>query len=417
MKRRILYTISLSLIAIILLIAFGCTSRLETPVLDENSTLIFPPKNIGDISVNITFCRKTNRKTGEPIGAGSAFTIMEKGKVQAIVDIKNRFFHGDKKLLFHIDWIGPDGKSMYLKQIILSPDDSSSTIKSSISILPENREPGEHKFQVYYFRELIAERKFELLPRIDVIDLVEQGFSTDIVLCTKLDKKTGKRIGIDSTFTIKEKGKVRAYYDLVNHSELCDRELLFRFNWIGPNDSSFYNKLVDISPFDSTSIIGSSISISPGKREPGNSTLQLYLFNELIATNKFELLPEPEIIPIKLNTKITLYRKLDKKTGKRVDEGTVFTLKNKRKVRAYIDLKNRQEYIDRKLELQLKWVGPDGESIYRKGINIAAGDLTSEINSSISISPDKRPAGKYRFKLYLFDELIAEKKFVLLQSN
>ncbi len=42
-------------------------------------------------------------------------------------------------------------------------------------------------------------------------------------------------------------------------------------------------------PDDSTSIIKSSISIPPGKREPGKYSFRLYLYDDLIAEKEFEL--------------------------------------------------------------------------------------------------------------------------------
>ena len=409
----ILNKISLSLIIVVFLLGFGCTSRIETPIMDENSTLIYPPKNADDVSVKITFCRKIDKKTGNLVGEGTTFTITNKSKIQAVVELENLFNNGKDELMFHLDWVGPDDKSIFLKRILLSPDDSLSIIKGSISVSAETREPGKYKLKIYYFRELIAEKSFELSPQPQLKELIEKGFSIAITLCRSVEKKSGERIGVDSIFMIKGKSKVRAYYDLPGLVDLGNRELLFYFDWIDQNDSSFYKKQIVIDAEDTTSYIGSSISITPGKREPGNYTLQLYLFNELLAENKFELIPEPEEIPINLNAKITLYRKLDKITGKRVDEGTIFTLKNKRKVRALIDILNRSEYIDRELKLQLEWIGPNGKSFYKKKIVFAPGDPISVINSSISISPDKRQAGEYSFRLFLFKELIAEKKFEL----
>jgi len=267
--------------------------------LDEDSTLIYPPKNADDISVKITLCRKTDKKTGEPVGEGTVFTIMQKGKVQAIVDIKNRFARNNRKLMFHLDWVDPHGKSIYLKRIIRLRDDSSSVLKSSVSILPENREPGEYTLRIYYFRELIAEKKFELLPEFHLTDIKAGRLSKNIILCSKINKNTKEPIGVDSIFTIRENGKVRAFYKLINRSEFGNRELLFHFDWIGPNDSSFYRKQIAIAPDDTTSILGSSISVSPGKREPGEYLLRLYLFNVLIGEKKFKLIPEPVVVPVR----------------------------------------------------------------------------------------------------------------------
>jgi hypothetical protein len=44
-------------------------------------------------------------------------------------------------------------------------------------------------------------------------------------------------------------------------------------------------------------------------------------------------------------------------------------------------------------------------------------DTVSTITGSISITPDKRPPGEYLLQVYLFDEVIAEKKFELKSAK
>ena len=83
-----------------------------------------------------------------------------------MIDLENRFAYGDRELIFHLDWIGEDEKSFYRKQINLYPDDSSSTIKSSISISPDKRQAGNCILQIFLFNKLIAEKKFELRPEL-----------------------------------------------------------------------------------------------------------------------------------------------------------------------------------------------------------------------------------------------------------
>ena len=292
MKKMNLNSISSAFLLFVLLTGFGCTSRIESPVTDEDLTIIYPPKKPDDISAKITLCRKTDKETGERIGSGTVFTIMERGRIQAFADLQNRFSNNKRELMFHFDWIGANGKSLFLKRIDLSPDDSTSTIKSSISISPETRQPGEYILQLYFFRELIAEKKFELIPEFQLTDFNNSGLFTDIILYSKTNRKTGKRIGVDSVFTIKRKRKVRAFFDLKNRVEYGHRELLFRFEWIGPNGKSFFKKQIDLSPDDTATAIYSSISITPEKRQPGEYRLRLYLFNVLISEKKFDLIPK-----------------------------------------------------------------------------------------------------------------------------
>ncbi len=338
---------------------------------------------------------------------------MEKTRVHALADISNRIPKEDKELMFHFNWIGPNGKSLYKKRIDILPNDSSSTIKSTISISPETRQAGKYTIQLYFFRELIAEKKFELYPKFNKHDVIDKGGLENITLFKKTDKKTGKRIGEGSVFTIAKKEKIRAFVDLKDRSNYGNRELLFRFDWYADDTVPFYSKRIDLSPNDTSTTIGSAISISPGKRQPGDYTLRLYLFNELVSEKGFKLIPEPKTAPV--GASIVFYRKLDKKSGKRIGEGTKFTIGNKKKVRAYIKLKNRSAHKDKEMKFLLEWIGPDGKSFYRKNINLAANDPTSYIKSSISVSQGKRQAGNYSFRVSISNKVITEKKFVLVK--
>ena len=168
MKLNTLNRITLNLFLIVLLLQAlsGCSSRNETPTISEDSTIVYSPKQQDGVSANITLCRKVGKKTGKRIGVGTVFTIMDKAKVHAFFDLENRKLFTDKKMMFHAEWIGPNGKSFYRKRIDLLPDDSTSTIKSSISITPEKRLAGNYLVRFFLFRELIAEKKFELRDEV-----------------------------------------------------------------------------------------------------------------------------------------------------------------------------------------------------------------------------------------------------------
>jgi hypothetical protein len=228
------------------------------------------------------------RKTGKRIGEGTVFTIMDKAKVHALFDLENRKFFADNEMMFHAEWIGPNGKSFYRKRIDLLPNDSSSTLKSSISITPEKRLPGNYLVRFFLFRELIAEKKFELRDEV-IITGKEFDITANIILYRKIGKKTGKMIGAGTVFTIKNKAKVRAIIDLKNRDDYLNNELKFKVEWIGPDSNSFYSKKIALSPGDSSSTIKSSISITPKKRLPGNYIFRVYLYKTLLAEKKFEL--------------------------------------------------------------------------------------------------------------------------------
>jgi hypothetical protein len=281
-------TIALFLIAFLLQALIGCSSRNETPATGEDSTIVYSPKQPDGITAKITLFRKVGRKTGKRIGEGTVFTIMDKAKVHALFEIENREYFADKEMMFHAEWIGPNGKSFYRKRIDLLPHDSSSTINSSISITPEKRQPGSYKVRFFLFRELIAEKKFELRNEV-IITGKEFDITANIILYRKIGKKSGKKIGEGTAFTIKEKAKVRAIIDLENRDNYLNNKLKFKVEWIGPDSNSFYRKKIDLSPGDSSSTIKSSISITPKKRQPGNYIVRVYLYKTLLAEKKFEL--------------------------------------------------------------------------------------------------------------------------------
>ena len=290
MKLKTINTIALFLFLITLIIPAlsGCSSRNETPSTSEDSTIVYSPKQPDGVHANITLCRKIGSKTGKRIGEGTVFTIMDKAKVHALFDLENRKYFTDKELMFHAEWIGPNGKSFYRKRIDILPDDSSSTISSSISITPVKRQSGNYTVRFFLFRELIAEKMFELRNEV-IITGEEFDITANIILFRKIGKKTGKMIGAGTVFTIKQKAKVRACIDLENRDDYLNDELKFTVEWIGPDSNSFYSKKFNLSPSDSSSSIKSSISNTPEKRQPGNYIFRVYLYKTLLAEKKFEL--------------------------------------------------------------------------------------------------------------------------------
>ena len=290
MKLKTINTIALFLFLITLIIPalFGCSSRNETPTTSEDSTIVYLPKQPNGVNANIMLCRKIGSKTGKRIGEGTVFTIMDNAKVHAFFDLENRKNFMGKGMMFHVEWIGPNGKSFYRKRIDLLPDDSSSTNNSSISITPEKRQSGNYIVRFFLFRELIAEKKFELHDEV-IITGKEFDITANIILYRKLGKKTEKMIGAGTVFNIKKNEKVRAIINLENRDDYLNNELKFKVEWIGPDSNSFYRKEIDLSPDDSSSTIQSSISITPKKRQPGNYIFRIYLYKTLLAEKKFEL--------------------------------------------------------------------------------------------------------------------------------
>lgn len=282
----------LRIIGMFLLSAFlmasisGCSSRTGQPLDNEDNTIIYPPKNADDISANIILCRKISKTSGKPIGAGTTFEIKDRENLRALIQLQNRE-KKTKDLWFHVDWIGPNGKSFFVKSTILHAADSASDLNSSVSISPELRQPGEYRIKLYLFRELIAEKIFTLIPD-NGID--ENEVKASIILCRKIDKETGLPVEIDSSFKIRKKGKMNAIIDLTNlNPDEDDRELKFRLEWSDDEGNAFFKKKVDFIPTDTVAQLTSSISITPEKREAGIYWFRIYQSNKVLAEKRFEL--------------------------------------------------------------------------------------------------------------------------------
>jgi hypothetical protein len=104
---------------------------------------------------------------------------------------------------------------------------------------------------------------------------------------SKVSRRTGKRLGVTRTFDIAEGEKVYAFVDLQNVHARGDRPLEFHLVWLKPSGATTFKKRLVYFPSDSSSTLSGSLSI--GKRSPGDYTLRVYLFRELIAEKSFHL--------------------------------------------------------------------------------------------------------------------------------
>lgn len=265
----------------------GCSDRASEPVILPDSMIVFPSKKANGISAKITFSRFLAQKSARQSAISNVFPLKEDGNIYAVIELENRFKKTDRELMFHVDWIDPEGKSFYMKRIDLSPGDSTASLISSISVSVDKRLPGKYLLRIYLFRELIAEKYFELRNESEVEKVL-----ADIVFFKSIDKESGEMKGIDTVFQIKKKGILRAQIDLQNLHIYQDEELPVRLEWIGPGGESFYSKKIVVKPADTISTLTGSISITPDKREPGEFLLRAYLFDELIAERKFGLQAE-----------------------------------------------------------------------------------------------------------------------------
>ncbi|MCF8367185.1 MAG: hypothetical protein K9H16_15455 [Bacteroidales bacterium] len=270
-----------------LLLAFtsGCANQLDVPVISEDGTVVYPSKKKEEVRIGISFFKDEDKKSGFPVGIDTVFTLGEKENIRTQIVVEQIGLEANKLLMFHLDWIGPDGRSFFTKRIDHFINDSSNTVKSSVSLSPDKRLPGKHLLKVYFFRELIAEKSFTLIPQHALNYSMNRKFSPIITLCEKPKTNSGEYLGADTVFTRSKKAKVRVYVDLKNISE----PLTFDLQWIGPDGNKFYSKEIEITSEDSPSTLYSSISIPAEKREPGKYAVEVYLFDELIASKIFLL--------------------------------------------------------------------------------------------------------------------------------
>ena len=147
---------------LVLWVASGCSTRMETPSAAADSTMVYLGKTPGDIDASITFAgsSKISKKTGRRLGVKDVFDIGQDEKVYAFVDLANTLARGHRELSFHLVWLDPDEDTIYKKRVEEMAGDSMPALSSVLSLPPKRRSPGRYLFRVYLFRELIAEKAF-----------------------------------------------------------------------------------------------------------------------------------------------------------------------------------------------------------------------------------------------------------------
>jgi hypothetical protein len=272
------------------------------------------------------------------------------------------------------------------------------------------------------------------------------GIEALIIFCKGISKKTGKQIKTDTVFSMNKKEKVYSLINLVNRDLNKDKVLMFHIDWLDSTGNSLYKKRIDLASSDTTSILTSSISVSPEKRKPGKYSVRVYLFRELIAEKYFHLVksvnnsrnikekeltkkknkPEkkdenqksvkPKVIKESLKTSIILCKKISKKTGKPIGVDTIFTIREKAKVKAIVSFEKPEIKTNEQMKFYFNWFGPDGKIFYKKRIVYTTSNPIFSLSNSISISPGKRIQGNYKIQIVYKEKIIAEKKFELALS-
>jgi len=236
---------------------------------------------------------------------------------------------------------------------------------------------------------------------------------------THYDKETGVPLNRDTIFSLHDKGNIRCVVNFDNLSFGKYPVHLVHLDWIGTDEKSIFMKRNDIVSPDNIPL-SSSMTISPDKRKPGFYTLKVYYFRDLIAEKSIALIPEGtinEIVSERLKPKVAFGRNISKKSGLLVQKDSVFDISNTRRIHAFVDFVKPEFYENRKLLFTLQWIAPNGSSFYEKKVGHLPGETENFITTSVSVSADKRPTGEYRLKVFLFDELIADKSFLIVSDG
>jgi hypothetical protein len=322
MKRfvsKYFYVFKLVISVAILLFINGCSNRESSPVTLDDSTISYSSTSKNGIYTTITFSNRISKKTGKPLNVGSTFKLKNKARLYATINLKNYESEKGKELLFHIDWLDSTSISFFKKRINFSPSDSVSKITSSISVSPPKRKMGKYYLRVYLFRELIAEKKFEIVEsntkpvQIKVKEIsnkksksskndevkksAKSKIQTEIVkakiiLCRKLSKKTGNPIGVGTTFTIRDKAKLKAIVNVEKEKIKTNEQMTFYLKWKEPDGKVFYKKRIVYTSSNPNFTITNSITITPEKRLPGIYSLEVVFHKKIIAEQNFELIAQ-----------------------------------------------------------------------------------------------------------------------------
>jgi hypothetical protein len=217
------------------------------------------------------------------------FTIREKGWIRAMLDLEDTDRFSPYKLLFTFNWIGPNGKSIYRKEAVYPPDDSSSNLKSSVSASPENRQPGTYKLQLLLFGNLIAEKTFEVIEKPVQKESALVKYNASLVLCNTDNYTVCQTDPKVSVFQTGKKARVYAFATIEHRSSIQNKKTQFYLEWTDAKGETVFRKRFEIHPGETIDILSSSISLSPEKRQPGFYFVRLYHSKDLLAESKFEV--------------------------------------------------------------------------------------------------------------------------------
>ncbi len=292
MKRSV--SIIIGLFVLVSLLACSQDKIEEFRVTQEQKAQGFVPDPLA-FDVEVTLARSVSKKTGNPIGVGEHFGIDEGSKVRAFVEAKN--LNPDRVHSFHLVWLKPgdlkesfrkyaevsleEVEGGWKKQILWKKAEDLTHFKEEIqegeepgvlmstvmSVKPEKlRDQGLYTFRVYYNREFLTEKTFELVGQEIVFDGPGDG-----------------------PFLMIKKAKLSAEVRLTGLD--VNKEYAAELAWHKPGGKKLFSKELSIvASADSSATLEASLNISKKKkRKAGQYELKVYLENSLVAREKFEL--------------------------------------------------------------------------------------------------------------------------------
>lgn len=406
------------LLSTLILLSFACSTRQASPIITDNNTIYYPSNDPDQISVNITLCRKYKKDSNQTIFQGQTFPIYENEKAHALVNIDNYMTCGNKIQMFHIEWVNCEGKKLFTKQVNQIICDTSSVLHSSIST--KNREAGKYLVRVYYFRELIAEKYFNLIPKKEYTDSLINHTGAQISFCKKYDKNTGELINQDTSFYKSKNKWINAVVNFKNKPVFDGNKIKFKMEWIAPDSSVTYSKILTFQDNNNQYVVRSSISVGSDTRPPGIYRVNLYWHNEFLTTNSFTLLPakkkKKKSKYLNIGTiPIIFYSKEDKSTEEELDIHSSFISGANKRVYVSVDLCKAQLNMDKSILIQ--WLNPDKKVFFKKELALCEIEDLSDIKSSISIDTGKRVPGTYMFRIKYSSKIVTESVFEISDES
>lgn len=400
------------IIIITLILTFGCSTRQTTPVISENNTICYPATNASQPSVNIILADEFLKSTKQPYFIGQRFPIADNEMVHMIANVDFIKKEKSRSHLFHIEWLNQDGTHLFTKEINYKLNDTTAILYSGIN--SGNRTAGKYKVRIYYFRVLIAEKDFFLVPEKDYTDSLIEHFGASIIFGERFNKKNNELINVDTCFYEGAKKWVNALVRFKNEPKFEGVQIKYKMEWIDPNDSIIYSKKIVKNENEELHTLRSAISVGHKMRLPGNYTVRVYLFEKCIVKNNFILRPEKKMEHLNIGTiPINLSVGKSRKNSQQVTLDSRIFVRKGEKMYASIDFSKAQ--IDPSKSLKLQWLNSEQEILFEKKLASSEFNNSLVVKSSITLRKHKLKSGTCMLRIIYRNRIVAETTFIVVK--